>query len=200
MKITKTSRDLVVFMAFGDGYLNNWGFLSFRHCLKQKEYLEWKMKLLNRSGITTTKPYFVANNGFGAYEVRTYSHRFIKLYKKIIYKRHKNIANRHLLNKLTPLGIAIWYMDDGGLAKKKRDGKIYANELMINTHISKEDNQIIIDYFKEKWGISFRQATTRGQYRLCCGTKEARKFIKIVKPYVEQVKCMHHKIDVLPEK
>ena len=40
-------------------------------------------------------------------------------------------------------------MDDGGLSQKKRNGVIYANELMLNTGLQKDDNQIIIDYFKE---------------------------------------------------
>ena len=49
-----------------------------------------------------------------------------------------------MLNRLNALGIAIWYMDDGGLSQKKRNGVVHANELMLNTGLSKENNQIII--------------------------------------------------------
>lgn len=74
---------------------------------------------------------------------------FMKMFRRILYKPNKRIAQRKLLNRLTPLGLAIWYMDDGGLSQKKRNGVIYANELMLNTWLQKDDNQIIIDYFKE---------------------------------------------------
>ena len=89
-------------------------------------------------------------------------------------------------------------MDDGGLSQKKRDGKVHANELMLNTGLDKQKNQIIIDYFKDVWGINFNQYKNKSVYRLACGTKEARKFIQIVKPYVEQVDCMKYKLNVKP--
>lgn len=198
MKTTKETRDLVVYMALGDGYINKAGYLSMRHCLEQEDYIWWKYNLL-KGKVSVVEPYYVSNNGYGSYEMRTHNARFIKLYRNIIYRRNgkKDIANRKLLNKLTPLGLAIWYMDDGGLSQKKdKNGNIKANDLMINTHLSKEDNQVIIDYFSEVWDINFTQVKNRGHYRLRCGTKEARKFIKIVLPYVSQVPSMAHKVNV----
>ena len=198
MKVTKETRDLVVYMALGDGYINKAGYLSMRHCLKQEDYIWWKYNLL-KDKLSVVEPYYVSNNGYGAYEFRTHNTRFIKLYRNVIYGRNgkKDIANRKLLNKLTPLGLAIWYMDDGGLSQKKdENGNIKANDLMINTHLSREDNQVIIDYFKEVWDINFTQVKNRGHYRLRCGTIEARKFIKIVLPYVSQVPSMAHKVNV----
>ena len=48
-------------------------------------------------------------------------------------------------------------MDDGSLCKKVRNGKIHAWELYLNTYLSKEENQVIIDYlvdeFKKSNGI-----------------------------------------------
>ena len=39
MKTTKLGRNLVLWMALGDGTLNANGYLSIRHSIKQKEYL-----------------------------------------------------------------------------------------------------------------------------------------------------------------
>lgn len=195
-KRNRETRDLVLAMSIGDGCITSNGYLSFIHGKKQKEYLEWKIWLLHKYGITTTKVEKFNNNGYIGYRARTYTHNFIKVFRRILYKPSKNIANRKILNRLTPLGIAIWYMDDGGLSQKKRNGIVHANELMLNTGLSKEDNQIIIDYFKEVWNIKFNQYKNKGVYRLACGTKEARKFVEIVKPYVEQVPSMLYKINV----
>ena len=109
---------------------------------------------------------------------------------------YKNIYNRKLLNRLSAIHVAIWYMDDGGLSQKKRNGTIQANDLMLNTHTIQENNQVIIDYFKQVWDVSFTQVKNKGHYRLRCGTKEARKFLNIVREFVSQVPSMAHKLNV----
>lgn len=185
-------------MTLGDGTLNRKnGYFAVRHCAAQLDYLQWKHDLI-RGSIKTSGIYRVSNNGYGAYELRTKSYKFMKTYRRFLYPDGcKVIHNRKLLDKLTPLGLAIWYMDDGGLSQKKNPkGYIDSNDLTLNTYLSKEANQIIIDYFKEVWDISFTQNRSKGKYRLRCGTKEARKFISIVFPYVSQVKSMAHKLNV----
>lgn len=196
MKITSEQRMTILSMVLGDGSLNSNGYFVVRHGLKQKEYLEWKYSLLKKI-FKLSDIYYHENNGYGSYEFRTKSYRFLKLYRKIFYGTgRKNTAKRKFLNKLTPQSLAIWYMDDGSLIQKKKDGRVHANELYINTYVSEEENQIYIDYFKEVWDVQFSNALDKGKYRLRCGTKEARKFIEIVKPYVSQVQCMVYKLNV----
>ena len=48
---------------------------------------------------------------------------------------------------------------------------------MLNTGLNKEENQIIIDYFKDVWNISFSQVKNHNCYRLRCGKKEGEKLI-----------------------
>jgi hypothetical protein len=114
-----------------------------------------------------------------------------------MYKEgRKDFYKRKLLNRLSPLHLAIWYMDDGSVSQKRHNGKIHASDLVLNTHTTKENNQVIIDYFKEVWDIRFTPAKNRGSYRIRCSTKEARKFLSIVYPYVSQVSCMRHKLNI----
>lgn len=198
MKIIKEARDLVLFMLLGDGSINKQGgYLVVRHSIQQKEYIEWKMKLLRKYGINTTDLYYVKNNGYGAYEFRTFTHDFIKDMRRYMYTPYKNIANVKQLNKLNELGLCIWYLDDGGISQaKSKEGKVKSNTLMLNTMLSKEENQIIIDWFFERWGIRFRQCKNHNKYRLECGTKEARKFIALIKPYANQIPSMSYKLNV----
>ena len=201
MKINKDVRNLVLYMTFGDGYIQkNGGFLKIRHCIQQKEYLEWKHRLLKENGISVSDIYYMNNNGYGAYEFYTHSYDFIKTIRKYLYTPNKNIAQIKQLKKFTPLGLFIWYLDDGGLSQlKNKDGYIRGNNLILNTMLPRESNQIIIDYFNEYWNIRFRQSKNHGKYRLECGTKEARKFINILKPFIPQVPCMGYKFNVKPE-
>jgi hypothetical protein len=195
LKITDEARNLALSMLLGDGYIDRKN-LFILHSDAQLDYLQWKRSLLIENGVECNPIHYKSNNGFDAYCFRTKPYHFFSLYKSILYKPNKIISNRNILNKLTPLGLAIWYMDDGGLSQLKRNGKVRANDLMLNTHLSKEDNQVIIDYFLDVWNIRFTQVKNRGKYRLRCGTKEARKFLTIVEQYVKQVPSMSHKTNI----
>ena len=194
MKITKEIRNLFLFMTYGDGYISKTGYLDIRHCEKQKEYIEWKSNLikpfLSNAGIKVFD-----NSGFVGYQFRTKTFNFLKLYRKVIYTPKKHLS-RKLLNKLTPLGIYIWYMDDGGMSRRKLINETYSiKEVMLNTGLQKDENQIIIDYFNEVWGVSFSQVKNNGVYRLRCGKIEGLKFLDIFKDFHNSVLCMKYKID-----
>lgn len=196
-KIKKDSRILFYSMILGDGHLDKYGQLNLRHGIKQREYLEWKKKLLNRSGIHTGEIIEFISNGHPQVRCSTKVYNFSKLYRRILYRPKKTLGIRKLLNFLSPINIAIWYMDDGSLTTlKNKDGYIRGNCLRIHTNVTKEENQILIDYFKEKFGINFNQNKKNSFYELVCGTREARKFINIIRPFVEQVECMKHKLNL----
>ena len=103
----------------------------------------------------------------------------------------------HYFRKYTFGETTAYYMDDGHINYRKANGKVHGFYIKIATCIPKEELQIIIDYFKEVWNIEFymfHEGKKENSYSLCCGTKEGIKFINIVKPYVEQVPSMIHKI------
>lgn len=197
MKTTKETRTAFLSVILGDGWITKTGSAEITHCSSQLDYLQWKRKYLVSKGVECGAIRPFNNSGFPAYRLYIKTTSYGKLYRKVLYKDgYKNIYRRKLLNKLNREHLAIWYMDDGGLSHKKRNGKIHANELFLNTHTTKENNQIIIDYFCDVWDISFTQVKNRGHYRIRCGTKEARKFLAVVQEYVSQVPCMIHKLNI----
>lgn len=188
---------LVYAILLGDGYLSKSYNIRISHKESQLEYLEWKRRLLIKSGIYCSEIQHFINNGFPAVQFVTQCNtlEFGPIRNKI-YTPQKRFT-REILNTFTPLELCIWYFDDGGLSQKKKNGKVSANDLMINTGAhNKELNQIYIDYFKEVWGITFTQVKNNSCYRLRCGTKEARKFINIIYPYACQVSSMSYKINI----
>lgn len=202
-KFNKESRNLLIAMLLGDGTISNNYVFKLSHGYKQKEYLEWKINLLNEYGIKNNglKEY-TSKCGYNVDKIVYYSQikviPFIKLLRRIVYTPYKNYSSRKLLNRLNPLGIAIWYMDDGHINIRKTGNKIHGFYIKIATCLSKEYNQIIIDYFKEVWNISFYQFKEgkpgKNTYSLCCGTQEGMKFIELIKPYVESCPSMLYKI------
>lgn len=201
-KITKESRNLLIALLLGDGTISNNNVFKLSHCKEQRDYLEWKIKQLNEAGLRNSglKEY-ISTKGYNTGKIVYYTQLniipFVKVLRRVFYKPYKRIGNRKLLNRLDAKGVAIWYMDDGHINYRKTNGKIHGFYIKIATCLPKEELQVIIDYFKDIWNIEFymfHEGKKKDSYSLCCGTKEGIKFINIVKPYVEQVPSMLHKI------
>ena len=202
-KITKESRNLLIALLLGDGTICNNNVFKLAHAEQQKDYLEWKIKQLNNSGIRNNglKTYVKTcgyNTGVNVYYTQLNIIPFIKVLRRIFYKPKKVLGNRKLLNRLDARGIAIWYMDDGHInIRKNKDGRHMGFYIKIATCLPKNELQIIIDYFKEVWDVNFymfHEGKKEDSFSLCCGTKEGLKFINIIKKYVLQVPSMVHKI------
>lgn len=199
-KINKKSRNLLIGLLLGDGTISNNYVFKLSHCEQQRDYLEWKIKLLSDNGIKTNgiKEY-ISTCGYNSGKKVLYTQLsiipFIKVLRRIFYKPKKILGNRKLLNRLSAQEIAIWYMDDGCINIRKSKNKIHGFYIRIATCLPEKELQIIIDYFKEVWNISFYKISEgKRTYSLCCGTKEGVKFINIIKSYVQQVPSMLHKI------
>lgn len=199
-KINKESRNLLIGLLLGDGTISNNYVFKLSHCEQQRDYLEWKIKLLGNNGIRTNgvKEY-ISTCGYNSSKKVLYTQLsiipFIKVLRRVFYRPKKILGNRKLLNRLSAQEIAIWYMDVGCINIRKSKNKIHGFYIRIATCLPEKELQVIIDYFKEVWNISFYKISEgKGTYSLCCGTKEGIKFINIVKPYVQQVPSMIHKI------
>ena len=180
---------ILIALAIGDGHIKKESnseccSLCLIHSTKQEEFITYKRDLLH-SLIGGKKPklHYFKNNGYTGIRFQKAS-KYYRILKKWLYVDGKKHISRFLLNKLTLEAIAIWYMDDGGLSPKLRNGKIHAYELFLNTHVSKEENQIIIDYFKETWDIQFHQVKNKGSYRLRMSTREIRKFLPMIEGFI----------------
>lgn len=211
LKSTYEGRNICLFETLGDGCLLKEGRLQVAHAEHQKDYLLWKKDLLEQNGIQTLKLYEYDYTTFGStrhyYRFRTRSYEFIKKYRQIMYTPTKNITLKSILRRLTPLGLAIWYMDDGTLHCEWSDtANRYVNlDIKICTALPKKQNQIIIDYFKEKWNIEFHQLHIPGTqndgfvrrkdlWQLRARRASSLKFLELVYPIVSTIPCMAYKV------
>lgn len=201
-KFTKESRNLLIGLLLGDGTISNNNVFKLSHCEAQRDFLEWKIQQLNEMAIRNNDiKSYTSTCGYNVGKTVLYTQLniipFIKVLRKVIYQNGKKTFTRKLLNRLDARGIAIWYMDDGHINIRKVKGRPCGFYIKISTCEPKEEVQTIIDYFKEVWDINFymfHEGKYLDSYSLCCGTKEGLKFITLVKPYVEQVPSMLHKI------
>ena len=89
-------------------------------------------------------------------------------------------------------------MDNGCLNNRRySDGTYHGFYIRIATCLSKIQCEEIIQKIYDKFGVkfyTFHEGKKEDSFSLCCGTKEAKKFIKIVEPYVKQISSMLYKV------
>lgn len=196
--LTRDDKKFLIACSLGDGCLykdKRCNSVSFKltHSIKQKSYFLWKVdRIKTILNCDVNLRYFKRHNKYPAISYEK-GHKYFRIIRKWLYKDSKKKISRYILNKLNVEGIAIWYMDDGCLSYKKRNGKIHARELTLNTYLSKEENDIIITYFKDVYNIHFKISKSKNKYRLRMGTIEAKKFVQLIKPYIHE--SMLYKID-----
>ncbi|MDY7014019.1 MAG: DNA endonuclease [Cyanobacteriota bacterium] len=158
---------------------------SIAHPPSQIGYLLFKKALLEK---ITRKPICLRErktlNGDRVPYVEPKLIPLTRVLVKKLYPGGVRTITRNFLNVLTPQGIAIWFMDKGGKSFKKKAGRIHALEITLNTHLSKEANEVIVAYFAEVWGIHWGLSKSKGKYRLRLGTRAGKNVLAFLKPYI----------------
>ena len=217
MNFTDLDKAIMIGLIIGDGYLDNKGRLQVAHCTKQKEYCIYKAKLLH--SVTGgkdikvdrfSKTWIYQKNGVTIkttndeyYRFRRQSNSFL-YFRELMYPNNKKIITREILDLMTPLSIALWWLDDGCLTEKytyKNGNKIKCGyTLRLFTYMSKEENEIIQKYFLDKYDMKWNvvpadNAKDESQWMIRCGVNEGRKFLNIIRDVVlKNVPTMSYKV------
>lgn len=105
----------------GDAYVTRRGQIQIEHSVKQREYLMWKYREL-ASISYRGEPAFVQRrdqrNGAVYESMRFWTRQFFRSLRCQFYQDGRKIFPANL--QLTPLMLAVWYMDDGHFERKKR--------------------------------------------------------------------------------
>lgn len=209
-------RSFIIGMLLGDGHTRigknaiNYNLLC-THNPKQYDYMIWKMEILKEN---LSKNYWISENVSRFAGKAQFAGNKDKLYKifsaclgsdslvtsirKEMYEKNIKKISVNILNQVSPLGIAIWYMDDGNLAyKKNKDGSICSREISLHIQGFDYDSQLnVVEFFKNSFDIDSRLHKSRNKYKLWMNTTNSLKFLKLVCPYVNMIDCMKYKTDL----
>ena len=201
IRLSKEQKSLLIALLIGDGTISSNYVFKLSHSPLQREYLEWKVGLLNKYGIKNNgvKEYISKcgyNTGKSVLCSQMSLTPTIKALRGSVYTPKKTIT-RKLLEWLNPLGLAIWYMDDGCInVNTSKQRSSIQHTIKIATCVDDSTIKTIINYFDEVWGIHFRPFKEgRNTYSIASSSElDCEKFIKIIKPYIEQVPSFLYKI------
>ena len=146
--------------------------------IKQKEWFEYKKARFEKIFNQTFQEYQYNYPQYNTSALRftTGTTDLTKYLVNLFYPNGKKVISKEALEQLTLEGIAWWYMDDGSMSIKKIDGRPRSAEITLNTYLTAEENQVIIDFFQNQFGITWKLNKSKGKYRLRMGKKEAMKF------------------------
>jgi hypothetical protein len=201
-KLTQRQLEILYGTMLGDAKRISPSSAQFQHSMKQKAYLMWKYKEMENISHTHSlqlrfgfdKRYNHVNFGYRFYSL---ANTDIENCIKLFYSSGEKEVYQEILNKLTPLSLTVWFMDDG---TTRRDSSKSFEMSICTDSFSKENCELIIKYFKEKWNIdcclkihSYSKKENIPHYRIVFEEKTDNNFIDIIKPYM--LPSMKYKID-----
>ncbi len=193
--LSKIQRDVLAGLLLGDGHLetqNNGRTyrLKIEHGLKQKDYVEWLYNIFSEwapGGMYHKK----RKDGSQSIGFTTYSHGTFRFYGQQFYGiKHKKHIPALIKKILSPIGIAVWFMDDG--SRKSLKHKTY---IIHTLGYTKSDLKIIQNALVEKFNIDTTLHKQKEKYwRLYIPESSAKSFVELIKKYVAPIKSMKHKL------
>ncbi|WP_343601315.1 intein-containing recombinase RecA [Mycobacterium sp.] len=160
--------------------------LRMGHGAKQSEYLDWKVSLLENI------PHCRTSNGKGAvFADFTPLSELHELMSAMYLDDRKKFLSEEYLKALTPLALAIWYMDDGsfslrskGLQQRTQGG---SGRIEICVEAMSEGSQVRLrDYLRDTQGLDvrLRKAGAAGKSVLVFSTQATARFQELIAPYI----------------
>ena len=195
--ISKVQREIIIGSILGDGSLEfdgNVGTrLQIKQCAKYKNYVIWLHKKLKN--LCKSEPKQRKDNNQWYFSTRALK-ELTSLYN-LFYNKERKIIPKNISKLLiSPITLAVWYMDDGGLDYRPKSHYSF----ILNTQsFSSEEVNSLSRALRENFGIraSVYSSLCRGKRypRIYIGVKGRDKFLSLVRSYV--LNCFSHKLPPL---
>lgn len=189
---TQRQKDIAIGSLLGDAYLRPSGksySLSFTHGEKQLEYLRWKRSEFQN--FVTQKGFYRYSRSFHGnlptYSFATVSHPYLSELHDLCYPSGRKDVCKEWSDLLSPLSLAVWYMDDGSRNKR------YHTIVLCTNSFSREGQLLLIDALLSRFGVkAVLEPRRNNQTVLRINASQAQKFLDIVSPHIPD--CMSYKL------
>ena len=186
LKLTQRQREIIVGKLLGDGHLESMNNgrtyrLKVEHSLKQKEYVDWFYQEFKEWILSKPKKKEQVVNGkvYYKYWVNTLSSGSFRFYAQQFYKDKKKVVPKLIHRWLTPLSLAVWFMDDGSIKSK------YHRARIINTQgFEKREVQRLIKVLDEKFDLKCKLRKQKEGCQIMILSESADKFARLIKVHL----------------
>lgn len=197
--LTEYQKEVLYGSMLGDAYrMSLDSVVAFKHCSKQKDYLLWKYEVFKNIASENSLKGELCIDKRTEKQLehwRFYCHANSDVEDCIIefYKTGSKQVTEKILNNLTPLSIAVWYMDDGTTG--------YGHNNIIKSHFnitpimrfctnsfSLESCNLIKDWFYKKYNIKTKifdaSKYNKTGNEIVIENESQEDFVKLIQPYI----------------
>lgn len=198
----KEFKGAVIGMVLGDGSLSKprtakqGSHLIIGHSKKQEGYALYKAEILKWLTAVTVAEYDSnypkdKDIKLKTTRVTTRNHPMYSKLRERFYYQDRKTVTEHLMKMLTPMGIALWYQDDGCFAYHGGYQEVYLNTQGFNL----AENELMSRHLQKRFGLQIRVNRAQGKYYcLRLRRKDRQKFIDLVSPFISE--CMKYKVEI----
>ncbi|MGH2829621.1 MAG: recombinase RecA [Actinomycetota bacterium] len=147
------------------------------HGAAQRDYLEWKASLFSNI------PMSRSTNERGAVFVDLTPLSELSELQRVVYVSKQKVLDEQYLKQLTPLSLAIWFMDDGHLDIRNEQGTSARIQICVQA-MSPETRERLVGYLRDTWDLDVRLTSTRGKQVIIFSKEAAEEFQSLIARYV----------------
>ena len=201
LKLSELQKEVLIGMLLGDGHLEtqNGGRtyrLKVEHSYLQKEYVDWLYQVF-KEWVTTPpreRTQIVLGVSYQKYGFSTLSHGGLRFYAQQFYQNKKKVLPRMIHKWLSPIAMAVWYMDDGSIKSS------HHRALIINTQrFSMAELKRLVIILKDKYGVEMKLRKQSRKsieiYQLITTSDTVVRFVDTIRPHV--LPSMKYKLGIL---
>ena len=188
LRLTPRQREIIVGTCLGDGHLEteNRGRtykLRVEHSAKQKEYVYWLYEAFKEWVRTppqekTQRDARFPGSVYRKYWFNTLSSGALRFYGQQFYRDGRKRVPKQLGRLLTPLALAVWYMDDGSVKSKAH------RTVLLNTQgFTQSDLVVLQKALKEKFHVLTSVRKQREGNQLYVASASADTFLRLIEPH-----------------
>lgn len=191
MSATSLKDGVVSGILLGDGCLSSQKkAIRLEHTLPQLAYLRFKVNLLGRLGFNCR----LYNNTKKRTNLGIYEYCAATANGNDVGKYY-HLPLKSLLDKLNPLGLLLWWLDDGSLiVHQKKNGSISRFGYLNTQSYGLEGNELIQSFLLDKFGLettihidSKSGVALHDHYRLYLNATNVRRLIDIVREFINWI-------------
>jgi recombination protein RecA len=157
----------------------------FGHGAKQDFYAMWKAELLD--GIPLT----ISPHSKDGLMVETTPLVELDDLREAVYVAGKKVFSWDYLKELTPFALAVWYMDDGFFAVRRKDGSGGRSDIVVEA-MEASSRRRLEALLRESYGLSVKLTQRGGKAILVFDRDGTEALHALIAPFVPT--CMEHKL------
>ncbi len=171
--VTNHQEEILIGSLLGDAYITKRGQIQFEQSSNQKEYLFWKHQELGSISYKNVSKVERFDKRFSQTytSYRFWTRQYFSSWREKFYFDNKKIIPKDI--QLTPLVLAIWYMDDGCFSDHKC--------IIATDGFSREDILFLQKRLEDEFDI---KCSFKNDSKLLIKKKSIETFFSLIRPYI----------------